>query len=359
MKRKTHNEYVEELALKNPNIEVLGTYVNVATPILHKCRKDGYEWFAKPNNILNGYGCPVCGGNIKKTHIKYVEDVRTINNNIEVVGTYKNAKTAILHRCKLDNYEWYAKPNNILTGKGCPKCSGTMKKLHSEYIREVSIVNPNIEVIGQYINAKIPIKHRCKTHNVVWETAPNSILNGYGCYMCGNQKIGDKLRKDREQYVEELKTINKNIIVLGSYINANVPILHKCLLDGNEWFASPSNILQGCGCPQCNESRGEKGIRNWLEKNKIDFVQQKKFIDCCDKKPLPFDFYLPTYNVAIEYDGKQHYEPIQFFGGDKSFRIRVKHDKIKDDYCSKNSIRLLRIPYYQNTESELNKFLFT
>lgn len=359
MKKKTHEEYVVELAIKNPNIEVVERYINVATPILHKCRIDGYTWSIRPNNILNGNGCPMCSGNIKKTHIEYAEEVAHINPNIEVIGIYKNAKTAILHRCKLDNYGWLAKPNNILAGKGCPKCSGTMKKSHDEYIKNVLNISPHIEVIGQYVDAKTPIMHKCKNHNITWEVTPSNVLQGGGCPMCGGEKTGDKLRKSHEQYVNELKELNKNVLVLGTYVNANTPILHKCLIDGNEWFAAPTNMLFGYGCPQCNESKGEKDIRKWLESRKIDFEQQKKFADCCDKKPLPFDFYLPTYNVAIEYDGGQHYKPIPFFGGDKSFQTRVKHDRIKDDYCLKNNIGLLRIPYYKNIENELNKFLFT
>ncbi len=358
MKKKTHEEYVAELATKNPNIEIIGYYVNVATPILHKCRIDGYEWFAKPNNILNGYGCPLCGGNIKKTHINYVNDIQRINPNIEVIGTYKNAHIAILHRCKLDGNEWMAKPNNILNGKGCPKCSGTMKKPHSDYTKYVATINPYIEVVGQYINSKTPIMHKCKKHNVTWEVSPTNILQGRGCPMCGVEKIGDKLRKSHEQYVDELKELNGNVLVLGMYVNANTPILHKCLVDGNEWFATPTNILNGCGCPQCNESRGERTIRMLLEDKNIIFEQQKKFPQCCDKKPLPFDFYLPTYNVAIEYDGEQHYRPIPFFGGEESFQTRLKHDRIKDVYCMKNNIKLLRIPYNKNIENELNNFLF-
>lgn len=60
----------------------------------------------------------------KKTHDEYVAEVSALNKNIEVVGRYINARTKILHKCRIDNCEWEAAPNNILRGKGCPYCSG-------------------------------------------------------------------------------------------------------------------------------------------------------------------------------------------------------------------------------------------
>ena len=98
----------------------------------------------------------------------------------------------------------------------------------------------------------------------------------------------------------------------------------------------------------------------WLDKNNIFYEPQMRFDDCCDIKTLPFDFYIPSLKIAIEYDGKQHFEPIEYFGGKESFEILQKHDAIKNEYCKNNGISLLRIPYYKynNIEEELNNFLF-
>lgn len=121
-RRKTHEEYINEVKDKNPNIEVLGVYVDAKTAILHKCKIDGYEWYAKPNNILSGKGCPMCAGNIRFTHEQYVEMVSNINTYIKVLGQYINARTHILHRCAKHDIEWMAIPACILDGKGCREC---------------------------------------------------------------------------------------------------------------------------------------------------------------------------------------------------------------------------------------------
>ena len=202
--------------------------------------------------------------------------------------------------------------------------------------------------------------HRCIIHDFEWKTTPASALQGCGCPMCKSEKIRNAQIKTHEEYVEDVKIINPNIQVLGKYINAKTPLLHKCLIDDFEWSPVPYSILSGCGCPKCNRSKGELKISLWLDKNNIFYEPQMRFDDCCDTKPLPFDFYIPALNVAIEYDGKQHFEPIEHFGGEESFEILQKHDAIKNEYCKNNGISLLRIPYYKynNIEEELNNFLF-
>jgi hypothetical protein len=62
---------------------------------------------------------------------------------------------------------------------------------------------------------------------------------------------------------------------------------------------------------------------------------------------LRFDFFIPTQNIAIEYQGKQHYEPIEIFGGEQAFKLQQKKDDIKRKYCSKSQINLLEIPYWE------------
>lgn len=281
-----------------------------------------------------------------------------MNHNIEVLGTYIDSWTPILHRCLIDDYEWYTAPANTLSGKGCPQCSGNIKRTQEEYIKEVKEINQNIEVAGVYINANTPILHKCRVHKIQWKTSPSSILQGCGCIECGKEKLIKIKSKKHDEYIKELEYINPNIIVMGNYVNSRTPILHKCLIDGHIWNARPANILFGNGCPRCNESKGEKRICLQLDNKNINYERQKSFKDCRDIKPLPFDFYLPNYNIAIEYDGEQHYRAVELFGGKEAFKRRVIHDKIKNDYCKNNDIPLLRISYKQNIEEELNNFLF-
>lgn len=299
----------------------------------------------------------------KKTHEEYVAELADINKNITVLEEYINAKTPILHQCNLDGYIWSISPNNALNGTGCPMCAGNLKKTTEQYIEEVKNINQDIEVLGEYININTPTLHKCKIDGYTWMGEPANILNGKGCPMCGNKRTSQLLRKAHDQYIKEVNERNPSIEVIEQYIDAYTPILHKCKIDGCEWMARPHNILHRNGCPKCRESSGERIIRQWLESNKIQYIYQKTFSNCKDIKILPFDFYLLEHNTCVEYDGEQHFEPVDFAGkGQQYAQEQLKkiqcHDSIKNQYCKDNNIRLLRIPYFKNIEEELNNFLF-
>ena len=111
-------------------------------------------------------------------------------------------------------------------------------------------------------------------------------------------------------------------------------------------------------------SKGENTIWEWLKANTIDFIYQKKFEDCKDKNPLPFDFYLPTYNLCIEFQGSQHYDPGFYIRikknkeeGLKKFNIQKYHDELKRIYCKENNINFLEIKYNENIERVLKEEL--
>lgn len=360
-RKKTHEEYVIEVAAINPNIEVIERYVGARTPILHRCKIDGHQWKPSPTNILRGHGCPVCRDSYLreqriKTQQQYEQEVAQLHPTIEVIGVYFGAETPILHRCLIDGYEWMPRPGNVLSGKGCPICAGNIRLTNSEYVERLMAVNSNILPIEEYVTAKTPILHRCLIDNYIWRLLPESALQGYGCPKCAGNA-----RKTHEEYEQELEYQNPTLEVLEQYAGAHIPILHRCKIDGYEWKVPPTRALHSVGCPKCKESRGEKSVRQWLESHNIEYKYEYLFSDCKDKNPLPFDFYIPGYNICIEYDGIQHFEPIDFAGRGKEwaalwFETTQRHDKIKTDYCQNNNILLLRIPYFKNTEEELEKF---
>ena len=85
----------------------------------------------------------------------------------------------------------------------------------------------------------------------------------------------------------------------------------------------------------------------------MPYICQYSFPDCKDKNPLPFDFYIPNINTLIEVDGEGHYIPIRRSSNmteedaNNNLQIVQKHDRIKDHYCEKNNINLIRIPYWE------------
>ena len=100
------------------------------------------------------------------------------------------------------------------------------------------------------------------------------------------------------------------------------------------------------------ESIGERMISEYMNLNNINFERQKKFKNCRHKKRLSFDFYLPDSNICIEYNGIQHYEPVEHFGGQDRFKNQLLHDNIKREYCENNNIKLIIIIRYDEDIDE-------
>ena len=345
----TYEEYMERFYVKNKNaenIEILGEYVNNVTKIKCKCKIDGYEWEVKPSHLLSGTGCPRCYGRNKTTE-EFINELKEINGDIIILGKYINNKTKIKCKCKIDGYKWEAVPSNLLSGQGCPKCANNKMKLtHKEFMDRMKKINSDIEILGEYVNSQIKIKVRCKIDGYEWEVVPNNLLNGRGCPKCVGRN------KTTEEFKQEMKEINDNIEILGEYKGAMTKIKCKCKIDGHEWEVTPRDLLKGIGCPKCNESKGEKRIGKYLDSKNIEYKPQYRFDDCKNKYKLPFDFYIPSLNIAIEYDGEDHYIIFKRSKNESyeeamdRFIGRKIKDTIKTIYCKENNIKLIRIPYW-------------
>ena len=358
--KKEHDTFVKEIRNINPNITILGEYKNSQTKLKCKCIIDGYEWDVKPNALLNGHGCPMCAGNIKKTHKEFIEQMNIINPNIEILNEYKNTNTKIHCRCKIDGYEWKTTVSSLLRGSKCKKCLGVETKTKDEFYGIMNSLHPNIKITGRYVNHQSKLDCECLLDGHKWSTTAHTLMRGHGCKRCaGNMK------KTHEEFVAEASEKNKNLTVIGKYQGTREKILCKCNKCGNEWFTSPSFVLYGCGCPNCaTTSKGELKISELLDRNNIDYISQKTFEKCSYRSLLRFDFFVPSQNLCIEYQGEQHYEPVDFAGkgiewAKMKFEENQEKDNIKRIFCKDNNINLLEIPYwdYENIEEILSREL--
>lgn len=190
---------------------------------------------------------------------------------------------------------------------------------------------------------------------------------------CGNQVIvyGSTLRNgettscgcrkhESRNGINEIGNRYGKLVVIekGLKPENNTHIFWKCKCDcGNEIEVNGQNLRNGttksCGCLRM--SSGETAIEILLKNNGIKYKSQFTFEDCVSEQNnlLRFDFAIfdtkGNLIELIEYNGKQHYEPIEYFGGKKGFETLQKHDQIKSKYCKDNNIKLIVIPYTINT----------
>ena len=125
-----------------------------------------------------------------------------------------------------------------------------IKKDTKQFIDELKAVNPNLTVIGEYVNNKTKIKYICEQCGREDEKLPTSLLQGHGCKYCATRKRGEAKRHSNEWLLEQLKEKNPGVVPLEPYKTCNEKIRCKCVC-GNEWYVSPANLLQGKRCRKC------------------------------------------------------------------------------------------------------------
>ena len=178
-------------------------------------------------------------------------------------------------------------------------------------------------------------------------------------------ELGAAVKKITSDFKYEIGYVVNNLLITGKYRTPSYKHYNYiCVKDGHVSTIREDHLSRGHGCPVCNSSIGENNVANYLRKHNIHFLQQHAFDGCMYNGQLYFDFYLPKLNVCIEYDGIQHFQPVDFAGkgqewAEMLFSENQLRDGIKNEYCKNNSIQMCRIKYTQNVEKTLDEFFST
>jgi very-short-patch-repair endonuclease len=391
-------------------------YINTRTKVLIICPEHG-EFYQGSKNHMKGQGCSKCSCNYSYTKDEYINLCNKIHNNLYDYSFLNIKKITnkqlikVLNRndnllyCQYDEmHKKGSKPimldSNYLITK--------LKNIHNnryeynikdEYISCAS----KIEIIDTITGSKyfygvdkhlkgnitnritlesfkykssifhnneydysliefLPERNNyvdiiCKEHGIFKQTINNHMNNGNKCPICVFKFWS------QDELISEFKKIHGDkynydkVIYNGYYKKVEI------ICDAHGIFKqTPYHHLereQGCKLCKNNYSKGEEMIKKYLDINNIEYIQQYGFDECRYINRLNFDFYLPKINICIEFDGEQHFKPLDRFGGENEF-IHIKgRDESKNLFCENNNIKLIRIPYTEilNVESILKNNL--
>ncbi|MDR0675538.1 MAG: hypothetical protein LBF97_00655 [Elusimicrobiota bacterium] len=209
----------------------------------------------------------------------------------------------------------------------------------------------------EYKNCKSKVKIICKEHGI-FEQVAETHTAGFICPKCSGHKTIDEL-------LVEAKAIHGDNYdySLVEYKKKRDKVKIKCNNCGTifeQTLFHHINRMQGCiNCYNSRNSRGSQEIKKILDNNNIPYLTEFWFTNCRgDKKPLHFDFYMPDYNVIMEYQGEQHYKIAKHWGGIEKFKKQQKYDQIKRDFCKDKKIKLLEITYQDDIKEKLKEEFF-
>ena len=312
----------------------------------------------------------------KKIHKEFVQQVLDLTGNeYIVIEQFIDSHTRIRFKhndetCPEGFSEGFLMtPAHFLNGQRCTKCRYKRShekttKTHEQFIKEVfQLVRNEYTVLSRYNGTanKVKMRHNNESCGYYeYPVTPQKFLLNRRCPKCSYRKRANDKRKSLEKFKEEVFTLTgeEYRVLSSSYSNnhTKVEIGHindSC--DNHTWYIKPNNFLNGQRCPLCNESKGARRIRIFLQTYKISFEREYTFDDLLGVKGKELRFDFAIYNedgslkLLLEYDGEFHDKQIH---EEHDLETQQYHDRVKDEYAAKNNINLVRISYLDQKDIE-------
>ena len=241
---------------------------------------------------------------------------------------------------------------------GCAKCKGLVKKTAEDVSKLIhELTSGEYELLGEFngVDTPMKIRHNCDDcNNNEYNVTFSNFKKGTRCPECAKVLQGvnkTKSSKWKDKFIENVKECNYEIISNELKRKKDKIEMNNKSCNHDSFLMSPDKFETGQRCPKCLRSTGEEEIAKILLNNNIKYIEQKMFDDLIFEKSLRFDFaILDKYDnifAVIEFDGVQHYKPVDFFGGVENFEKTKKRDSIKNKYCLDNNIEMIRISYLE------------
>ena len=291
----------------------------------------------------------------------FLNEARTIQPELDfsLVNEYKNNSTKITVICHCKDYCGHEHgifeitPNNLLSGKGCPKCSG--KGFSSENRKEFCTRKHKGKYDyskSDFTNTKTKTIVICKEHGEFSIDYDHHFNAEIGCPFCTYPS------RNTESFKREASKIHKGYYNYDEsvYKSSNEKVIITCPIHGN-FEQSPNAHLSGQGCPKCGKGKLvlEESVTKLLKSENVNFIHNKRPVWLKRKKrsQLSIDFYIPEIKLGIECQGKQHFG---LGGWVKSFDFNEQYerDKWKMTQCTANGVKLI---YFANSKEAPKEYI--
>lgn len=363
--------------LNKKGLSKISNYVDQKTKILVRSEELNEEWYVSPATIKRGEIIPP---SIRKRNAaertKKIMDRKNkgvdycINKIKEIHGekyylyneeSYKNLETDTEFFCNSCQKIFITKAKFLIKGHGCPRCAlknnhlkGSPKTTEDFKKDVLRLTGEDYIVLGEYIDqyTKIKMKHKCGYEYFI---TPKKFISGTRCRKCFEIKVN----KTKEKFLDFLNKYEPDYELISDFKGAKKEIILRNNRTNEEFITTYQRFLAGVRSPK-DATFGERIIRDFLKSSNLSFKHNYKEQRLKDKRPLEFDFKINNLNVFIEFNGIQHYDPLECFGGQEDFERRVLHDNMKIEFCKNNNYPFLVLTYKDKEEDikqKLKEFL--
>lgn len=355
-------------------------YIDNSHPITIKCSKGHIFKTSRSCQFKDRHLCKQCWEEEKNRRRTLDKGSLRINNtknllldNYHVVPRkYTNSSDFILwHQCSDTHRHTFKSSNDKIkyaSKKGkelCPYCEDKMylekyipNTSDNSSLKFISLSkrsNNEIMTILGHFDSSGNLLHYSNNTITKWRS------NNFRCPKCyRNDYTNNTLKQRADKYADRINKIynNRYTVDVSTYKSRHEHVKVYDTQCGHSWYPVARDLLRHeTSCTYCNASNGEQKTMDVLDELKLNYEFQYK-AGCKDQQEMPYDVYVPYYDLLIEYQGEQHYHPVKnLFGGKKKFYTRMKHDYMKKVYARNNGYQLLCIPYTVRTYPQIKHYL--
>ena len=343
----------------NPDFIPLEEYKGANTPIKVKHGPCEKIYMKRPNDLKRGHGCVSCSKknnlNWKKRRVSTERLVskdkllKLLGKDYDIISSGQEFRSTekIDIRHNLCNSVFQKTPLMIEYGGRCPNGLCKSGKTNSDFILELSQLNPTVIPMETYKGSDKKMLFKCDKCGYKWEAFPYSILQGHGCPACWNNSKS----LTNEEFLRRVESMDdgQEYQFLSPYVKNQEKVMVKHLICGNEYKVTPWHFLHGRRCPFCqpaikNVSDKEKDLRAFVEGLRVKVEYNVRNII----PPYELDIYCPESKVAIEFNGTY------WHSGEK--KEKDYHYK-KSVMCEEKGIRLIHVFEYEWDSPRQNPIL--
>lgn len=336
-----------------------------------RCTKHDLSWKTTPNSHSAGVGCEQCSAltrkpfvpKNKKSHVDFIRQVIAIHgDSLDFTkAKYVGAHTKVKVVCWLHG-EFCAVADSLLRGQGCKVCgylaaAKASTKTSHDFITAAVLKHGGNYTYAQaeYVNAKTKITVTCRKHGN-WTVVPSTHLGGSGCPKCADEMTSARCRQTNEEFIARCRLVWGDSISYSHtvYLGLQRQVWAVCVKHNKAFKQIASVHLAGCqACGECRaelKSHGERKLSDWFDATGIAYEVQKAFTTCRGPRGglMPFDVYVPSANLLIELDGKQHFQIDGHFIRSVDDLLKRRFlDNLKTMWAEDHDYRLIRIRYDQ------------
>jgi hypothetical protein len=344
MSQKTFLTRIQEMHKDNPYVLDDIEYIDLKKDIVVICKVHG-SFIINAEIFAKGGGCSLCKIEVRKnTFIEKASSVHKDKYDYSKINYITN-KLAVEIICP-EHGSFFQVPGEHLKGYGCSRCSQKNKPTTEEWVDLAKKVHGDKYdySLVEYVTNKTPIKVICPEHGVFNPLPGNHLFKKTECPLCNDQEKSTRFTKTIGEFIINARIKHGNLYDYSKsiYVNKATPLEIICNKHGS-FMQAPQSHLSGRGCSKCILKNQNRVFTKLTEKFPELELRWEARLDWL--KGQRFDIYIPDINLAVEYNGQQHYKSIEHMGGVSKFKLVQERDSLKREKCLKNNCELFELKY--------------